>query len=82
MFPSSFVFRLVHYVSNVVDVNECDEGTDDCQDGALCVNTVGSFVCDCPAGFRLVGNTCEGMNILLYSTIHNDKYCPDLMKYM
>lgn len=47
-----------------LDVNECDEGTDDCVDEATCENTVGSFTCTCPPGFvgdgRESGTGCEG----------------------
>ena len=42
----------------VADINECIEN-DPCNQ--TCTNTVGSFMCGCTAGWRLVGQTtCEG----------------------
>jgi len=32
------------------DINECDEGTDDCDD--LCIDTDGSYTCLCDGEFR------------------------------
>ncbi|MBT9556991.1 MAG: hypothetical protein IV100_13225 [Myxococcales bacterium] len=50
-----------------VDVNECDDGTDDCL-GFLttCTNTPGGYVCSCPTGWQTVatpgGVACEDVN--------------------
>jgi len=45
-----------------VDVNECETKAARCQHG--CVNTVGSFQCTCPPGYRLSSNrrTCQGQS--------------------
>ena len=52
-----------------VDINECDDGSDDCVDIAQCVNTPGSFECQCAPGFAgngrnpLTGGTgCTDIN--------------------
>ncbi len=44
----------------LIDNNECTLNTDGCQQ--LCVNTVGSFRCDCNSGYTLDSNgiTCSG----------------------
>ena len=45
----------------VSDINECDEQTP-CQGLANCENTVGSYRCSCPAGYRInrLTNNCVG----------------------
>ncbi|MBT9561023.1 MAG: hypothetical protein IV100_33675 [Myxococcales bacterium] len=40
------------------DVDECADGTDECGPNTVCVNTVGSYECDCAPGFVLVGGVC------------------------
>jgi hypothetical protein len=44
----------------VVDFDECDGGNNGCSQ--ICVNTPGSFVCDCNQGYRLEidQKTCNG----------------------
>ena len=52
------------YQLNVfVDVNECSSGNGGCEH--LCENTVGSYVCKCPSGYRLSrdGRQCDGTEI-------------------
>lgn len=46
--------------TNETDINECQEGTHHC--GLTCINTVGSYMCQCNEGFRLDGDmqTCNG----------------------
>ena len=48
-------------------MDECAIDSDDCVDGATCMNTAGSFTCTCPPGFsgdgRASGNGCSGMSM-------------------
>lgn len=60
-----YIFSLCHLWSLfcVSDVNECVRDNGGCSD--ICINTPGSFRCECESGFKL-GNderTCEGMII-------------------
>ena len=48
-----------------LDINECDKGTDNCDDNAACTNTVGSFMCTCNEGFQGTGKQCDGMHIYI-----------------
>ncbi len=43
-----------------IDINECQQGIDLCDH--ICVNTYGSYTCQCNQGFRLDGNgqICNG----------------------
>jgi len=43
------------------DVDECDEGRDNCHDRAVCSNNIGSFSCSCAPGFSGDGIfACKG----------------------
>ena len=42
------------------DIDECTEGTDDCDDNATCENTIGSFTCTCNDGYSGSGEECKG----------------------
>ena len=60
------------------DVDECDPKTPfhDCVAMATCINTDGSFACDCPNGFggdgRTNGSGCSGIDFefLLHGMAH------------
>ena len=46
----------------MIDIDECDLSTDNCDQ--VCLNTIGSFSCDCGSGYDLDGDgtTCNGTN--------------------
>ena len=39
------------------DIDECANSTDNCTNGATCVNTYGGYMCDCQTGYE--GVYCE-----------------------
>ena len=41
-----------------MDIDECAEGTHNCDEGAKCNNTNGSFTCTCMEGYTGNGTTC------------------------
>ena len=51
--------NLLYLVSDgcCLDVNECDLGEDDCDENARCLNTFGSFTCECNFGYMGSGST-------------------------
>ena len=42
------------------DIDECELGLDNCSPNAVCINTIGSFRCECLPGFTGDGITCDG----------------------
>ena len=44
----------------LVDIDECAEGTDNCDSNAACTNTLGSFTCECNNGYLGSGQKCLG----------------------
>ena len=52
--------------AQLADIDECAEGTDECED--QCVNTLGSYTCKCtrPAYYlHSDGLTCKSMYLIL-----------------
>ena len=76
----------VHFIVLFLDIDECAKHEDnDCEQ--LCLNTDGSYVCNCSSGFRLNADesTCDGKIILecvsciwrLFQTLMNVScFCP------
>ena len=44
-------------------MNECLTGLNNCDKNADCINTVGSHLCSCKAGYNGNGQTCSGTTI-------------------
>ena len=44
----------------VSDVDECADGSDNCDVNAACTNTAGSHSCFCNSGYEGDGATCAG----------------------
>ena len=60
--------RLV--ASSVSDIDECASRTHDCtREGEFCVNTNGSFTCECDTGYISLGDKCEGERFSLLPVI-------------
>ena len=47
------------------DIDECTDGTHNCDSNATCANTVGSFTCTCNAGYTGNGTICTGKFIII-----------------
>lgn len=43
-----------------VDINECEEDMDHCDENADCYDVTGSYGCSCHSGFRGDGFNCTG----------------------
>ena len=54
-----------HIVFVDADVDECGDGSHNCSQ--ICVNTPGSYYCNCQRGFQLVNGTeCEGVCVCVF----------------
>ena len=50
-----------------IDINECTESIPRPCGGGNCINTPGSFRCQCPAGLKVMfgGTDCEGIRAMM-----------------
>ncbi len=42
-----------------IDINECETELHDCNENAICNNTIGNFVCSCKPSYFGNGKNCE-----------------------
>lgn len=56
----ALIFVGFSYYLLYVDLDECTVGTHDCGENSNCINDIGSYYCDCKAGFFGDGEICEG----------------------
>lgn len=59
---SSLTFSQALSKSNefCLDVNECQDGSNECHLNATCYNSVGNYSCECDIGFSGNGFHCQG----------------------
>ncbi|KAI1288272.1 Fibulin-1 [Halotydeus destructor] len=50
------------YFQGCVDIDECQDNKDSCKSNETCVNTHGSFHCDCARGFEMKDGVCQDVN--------------------
>ncbi|ESN96401.1 hypothetical protein HELRODRAFT_163462 [Helobdella robusta] len=65
-------FKILSYNENCKDIDECKADTHSCSlDSTVCVNTIGSFQCQCKDGFLPTSSSfyCDGNQVLKISTI-------------
>ena len=57
-----YIVSLLNVLITFTDINECLAGTKLCHDLAECVNTAGSYKCQCQSGYEFDtdGFTCVG----------------------
>ena len=75
--PTYFYLLFFHWsehsillVIPLTDVNECVENNP-CAGDRVCINLQGSYLCGCPAGFFLVGDSCRGESLLVGENSRN-----------
>lgn len=51
----------LHEGPTVADTDECASDEYTCTDNSECLNTIGSYDCQCQSGFMRVGDSCLGM---------------------
>lgn len=56
---------VLHISMNLADINECNIYPDICKNGR-CINTDGSFRCECPSGYKLDESRRECIGMLPY----------------
>uniref|UniRef100_A0A665VMP8 Epidermal growth factor n=1 Tax=Echeneis naucrates TaxID=173247 RepID=A0A665VMP8_ECHNA len=50
---------LLNFGCCVLDIDECNLGTHNCNKSAECQNTLGKYLCKCKSGYHTNGQTCQ-----------------------
>ena len=70
----SYFCQITFYTSlTLLDIDECDKGSHDCDLNANCTNTNGSHSCTCKEGYTGKGESCQGKIRLDFEKKQN--YC-------
>ena len=54
--------NLISSIYFILDIDECQRGSNDCDNNASCTNTQGGFTCACKDGYSGNGKSCTGMD--------------------
>lgn len=58
---ANYVVRICYaFISTLSDIDECALEIDNCDSNAICLNTEGSYECECNVGYRGNGRRCRG----------------------
>ena len=58
----------------LIDIDECETGTDNCDIDATCTNIAGNFSCTCNQGYHGDGVSCDGRLVSLSSYVLLSSY--------
>ena len=60
-----------------MNIDECVENTNDCDENAYCIDTIGSFECLCNSGFTGSGQVCADVDecALQINNCHSNGAC-------
>ena len=61
----------------ILDIDECETGTHDCETNSSCINKYGSYACLCSKGYVRTGNMCILYNKMFpYGPANGDDALP------
>ena len=60
-----FTFERIYFT----DINECLDGISSCAATAICTDTIGSYECRCPIGYKGDGHECTGIITCIFNAI-------------
>ena len=49
-------------IGDCIDIDECSTGGYDCFDHMMCINTIGSYKCECEIGYYWIGGKCNDID--------------------
>ena len=58
--PDGLKYGYQYYYYHGVDIDECMEGTGNCDVNAECINSIPLYSCECSSGYDGNGTVCEG----------------------
>lgn len=62
-------------VKDIQDIDECATNNHKCTGNTKCVNTHGSYKCECKDGYKLKGNTCQDVDECAYDMCGTQASC-------